>query len=122
MRSPATRVRRGAVVWVHLDPVVGAEQNKTRPAVVVSNDTANARAVSRGIGVVTIVPLTGNVARIMPFQVFVAATESGLPRDSKAQAEQVRSVDVARVGEAVGMLRSPTLSALDDALMLHLAL
>lgn len=119
---PTTPVRRGAVVWVALDPAMGAEQNKTRPAVVVSNDTANSRATSNGVGVVTIVPLTSNVGRVLPFQVLVTESESGLSRDSKAQAEQVRSVDVARIGAVTGALSPQTVSAIDDALILHLAL
>lgn len=122
MGKPAIPIRRGAVVWVDLDPAVGAEQNKTRPAVIVSNDTANSRAISNAVGVVTIVPLTGNVGRVLPFQVFVAESESGLPRDSKAQAEQVRSVDVTRVGAVTGVLSPPTVSAIDEALILHLGL
>lgn len=78
-------MRRGEVRLVDLDPVRGSEANKRRPAVVVSNDRANAVAERLGRGVVTVVPLTSITARIFPFQVFVPADQGGLRVDSKAQ-------------------------------------
>lgn len=57
-------MRRGEVRLVDLDPVRGSEANKQRPAVVVSNDRANAVAQRLERGVVTVVPLTSNTARI----------------------------------------------------------
>lgn len=115
-------MERGEIRLVDLDPVQGAEANKRRPAVLVSNDGANAMAASLGRGVVTVVPVTSNTERVYPFQVLIAATESGLDRDSKAQAEQVRSVAVERIGRPVGRLPPSTMARLDDALRLHLAL
>lgn len=56
------------------------------------------------------------------FQVLLRAHATGLPRDSTAQAEQVRSVEVSRVGAAIGRLGLGDLKALDDALRLHLQL
>lgn len=105
-----------------LDPVRGSEANQRRPAVVVSNDQANAAADQLGRGVVTIVPMTSNTERVHPFQVLLTAEDTGLHLDSKAQAEQVRAVSVDRLGPPVGRLPSPVLDLLDDALRLHLAL
>jgi mRNA interferase MazF len=121
-RARVARVRRGEVRLVDLDPARGAEANKRWPAVLVSNDGANRTAERLGRGVVTVVPLTSNVVRIYPFQVRVRAAESGLDADSKAQAEQVRTVAVERVGALVGALSPTTLARLDDALRIHLAL
>jgi mRNA interferase MazF len=91
-------MRRGEIRAVDLDPVRGAEASRTRPAIVVSNDAANTTADRLGRGVVTIVPVTSNVERIYPFQVLLTALLTGLPRNSKAQAEQVRSIAIERVG------------------------
>lgn len=113
---------RGDVVWVDLEPVVGSEASKRRPAVVVSNDGANRTAAVLGRGVVTVVPVSSRVERVHPFQVLLPSGAAGLPRDSKAQAEQVRSVDVRRVGDVVGRLSSDLLDELDGALRLHLGL
>lgn len=115
-------MRRGEIRWVDLDPVRGAESNKRRPGVIVSNDGANTAANRLGRGVVTVVPVTSNIDRVYPFQVLLAAETTGLSRDSKAQAEQIRSVAVERVGERVGALTSTELAALDEALRIHLAL
>jgi mRNA interferase MazF len=115
-------MRRGEIRFVSFNPARGAEANKTRPAVIVSNDGANATATRLGRGVVTVVPVTSNVERVYPFQVVLRATATGLPRDSKAQAEQVRSVAVERIGARVGVVPGPVMSEVDQALRLHLAL
>lgn len=114
-------LRRGAIVLVDFDPVVGSEAARSRPAVVVSNNTANAAATRTG-GVVTVVPLTSNTTRVYPFQVPLPSSTTGLPRDAKAQAEQVRTVAVARIRSAVGWATSELMRELDAALRLHLAL
>jgi mRNA interferase MazF len=115
-------MRRGEIRLVGLDPTRGAEANKRRPAVIVSNDGANATAERLGRGVITVVPVTSNLDRIYPFQVLLEATTTGLNRDSKAQAEQIRSVSVERIGALVGMLTGDLVASLDEALQLHLAL
>ncbi len=115
-------MRRGEVRLVDLDPVRGSEANKQRPAVVVSNDRANAVAQRLGRGVVTVVPLSSNTARVFPFQVLVPSDGAGLRVASKAQAEQVRSVAVERLGPPLGQLRASLMTEIDDALRLHLDL
>src|ERR1700677_2995097 len=87
----AQLMRRGEIRLVDLDPVRGSEANKRRPAVIVSNDGANSTAARLGRGVVTVVPVTSSTDRVYPFQVLLPASGTGLDRDSKAQAEQVRS-------------------------------
>jgi mRNA interferase MazF len=116
-------VRRGEIWRVDLDPVRGSEANKTRPAVIVSNDRANATAYRLGRGVVTVVPVTSNVDNVYPFQVSLTATSAnGLSADSKAQAEQVRSIAVQRLSGRIGAITADEGRQLDDALRLHLGL
>jgi mRNA interferase MazF len=115
-------MRRGEIVSVTFDPVRGSETAKTRPAVVVSNDAANATATRLGRGVITVVPVTSNITRVYPFQVLLPAHQTGLPRDSKAQAEQVRSVAVERVSGRLGQLTAELITELDQALRVHLSL
>ena len=113
---------RGDVVLVALDPAVGSEQGKMKPAVIVSNNGANDSATRRGRGVVTVVPVTTNVRSIYPFQVLLTARDSGLAMDSKAQAEQVRSIATERIVRTLGHIGGERLRELDDALRLHLSL
>jgi len=115
-------MRRGEVRLVDFEPVRGSEASKRRPAIVVSNDRANGAAARLGRGVVTVVPVTSNVARVFPFQVLLPAKLAGLQVESKAQAEQVRSVSVERLGPVLGQLPASTMGILDDALRLHLDL
>lgn len=115
-------MRRGEVRLVDLEPALGSEADKRRPAVVVSNDRANAAATRRGRGVVTVVPVTSNISRVLAFQTLLPADGTGLRKDSKAQAEQVRSIDVLRVGSLLGRVPAPVMADLDDALRLHLGL
>lgn len=115
-------MRRGEVRVVDLEPVRGAEASKRRPAVIVSNDGANATAARLGRGVVTVVPVTSNTSRLYPFQVLLEAQATGLDHDSKAQAEQVRSVAVERIGGRIGVVPTEVMARLDEALRLHLAL
>jgi mRNA interferase MazF len=115
-------MRRGDIYRVDFDPVRGSEANKARPAVIVSNDAANRAALRSGRGVVTVVPITSNIARVYPFQVLLNATDCGLAVDSKAQAEQVRALAADRLGQRVGEVPATVMNKIDDALRLHLAL
>ena len=87
-----------------------------------SDDAANATATRLGRGVIIVVPVTSNTARIYPFQVLLPASQTGLRQDSKAQAEQVRSIAAGRVGERIGQLTAALINELDQALRLHLSL
>ena len=113
---------RGEIRLADLDPVRGSEANKRRPAVIVSNDRANSVASRLGRGVVTIVPVTSSTDRVFPFQALLPAARTGLPRDSKAQAEQVRSIAVERLGRVLGHVPADVMAQVDDALRLHLQL
>ena len=113
---------RGEIRLVDLAPTRGGEANKRRPAVIASNDRANSIAARLGRGVVTVVQVTSNTDRIFPFQTLLAASATGLRQDSKAQAEQVRSIAVERLGTVLGRASADVMAHLDDALRLHLQL
>ena len=113
---------RGEIRLTDLDPTRGSAANKRRPAVIVSNDRANATATRLGRGVVTVVPVTSNTSHVFSFQTLLPAADTGLRVDSKAQAERVRSVSIERVGPAVARLPPRLMAELEDALRLHLQL
>ena len=74
------------------------------------------------------VPVTGaktvraKINVVYPFQVLLPGSETGLDRDCKAQAEQIRSVSVDRVSHKLGAVPPHLMLAVDDALRLHLTL
>ena len=115
-------MNRGDLYLADLEPVRGAEADKSRPVVIVTNDAANERAERLGRGVITVVPLTSNIARVYPFQVLLPARLTGLPRDSKAQAEQVRAIAVERIGARLGTVPAPVMAEIDEALRVQLDL
>jgi mRNA interferase MazF len=115
-------MRRGDIYVADLDPARPGEADKRRPVLVVSNDGANEAVELHGRGVVTVVPLTSAVQRVLPFQVLLTRKDTGLRADSKAQVEQVRALSFGRVGRRVGHLPPALLAEVDDALRLHLGL
>ena len=99
-------MQRGEVRLIDLEPTRGSGANKRRPGVIVSNDRANATADRLGRGVVTVVPVTRNIVRVVPFQVLLPANTTDLRVDSKAQAEQVCSVAIERIGPVLRLARA----------------
>jgi mRNA interferase MazF len=114
----------GEVEWTssHRHDYAAGGSARRRPAVVISNGGVNAAAARLGRGVVTVVPVTSNVARVYPFRVSLPAGATGLQRDSKAQAEQIRSVSMDQLGARLGSAPADVMLELDEALRLNLAL
>ena len=111
-------IKRGEVYLVSLDPVIGHEIAKTRPAVIVSNDVGN-----RYSGTVTIIPVTSkNLTKIYPFEIYLPRERSKLDKDSKAKADQIRTLDKARLIKSIGQLNTALIEKLDRAIKIHLDL
>ncbi|HEX9734240.1 MAG TPA: type II toxin-antitoxin system PemK/MazF family toxin [Thermoanaerobaculia bacterium] len=108
-------MRRGEIYLVALDPVVGSETGKTRPALVLQNELAN-----RSSPTVTVVPISSRVDRVYPFQVRIRAGEGGLAQESKALCEQIRTVSRQRLGRRLGELSAERLQEIREALEHHL--
>lgn len=107
-------MKRGEIWWVNLDPTVGSEIDKRRPAVIVSNDASN-RAQSRA----QVAPMTSaQPARIYPWE--AAVTLNGRP--SKALADQIRTISKTRLVSLAGATNATEMAALEDALRFQLAL
>ncbi len=121
----ALRMLRGEMHLTDLDLAWANEANERRPAVIVSNDRANASASASatrlGRGVVTIVPVTLNVEQVHPYQVLLPAGERP-PGRLHGAGEQIRSMSVQRLGQVVGRLPALQMAQLDDALRIHLQL
>ncbi len=111
-------MKRGDIYFATLDPVVGAEIRKTRPVLVVSNNAANKAA-----SVVSVLPLSSQVARVFPFEVLLRAADTGLSKDSKAMAQQIRTLDKRRLASVrAGIVGVEQMQKIDSALRLQLQL
>ena len=113
--SPTIRddPRRGEVWWVAFDPAVGGEIQKTRPALVVSNDAAN-RVLNR----IQVVPLTSKTDRLFPGEAYVML--EGQRR--KAMADQIATASKLRLRGRIGRLDPVDVAAVDRAIRIQLAL
>ena len=111
-------IRRGETHLAALDPVIGKEISKTRPVVVVSNDINNEYS-----GTVTILPVTSaSLGKVYPFEVFLPRGSGRLPKDSKAKADQIRTLDKARLVKRIGKLENTLMEKIESAIRIHLQL
>jgi mRNA interferase MazF len=106
-------MKRGEVWWVEFDPSLGSEIRKKRPAVIVSNDSAN-----RNLARVVVVPLTSNTGRLYPGEALV--TLKG--KSAKAMADQIMAADKLRLKDKIETLSQESILAVDDAIKIHLSL
>jgi mRNA interferase MazF len=109
--------RRGEIFLVNLDPALGSETNKTRPALVISNDINN-----KFSSTVTVIPITSNVKKVFPFEVLFPSERSGLPKTSKAKCNQIRTIDIRRLIKPLGKIPVETMQEVEDALRIHLGM
>ena len=101
-------------MWlVSFGPSTGGEIEKTRPAVVLSNDTANAL-----LNRVQVVPISSQVGRLYPAE--AAVTLNGQSR--KAMADQITTSSKLRLRRRLGELSGADLEAVLRAVRLQLAL
>ena len=105
--------RRGEVWWVAFDPSVGGEIQKTRPAIVVSNNAANA-ILNR----VIVVPLSSTTTKVYPGEALV--TLNSEPR--KAMADQLMTASKKRIRSKLGVLSVSDVTAVQSAILLQLGI
>ena len=109
--------RRGDIWLVDLDPTIGHEINKTRPAVIIQNDIHNEYSK-----LTIIAPLTSkNTSSIYPTEVLIPK-EQGVETDSKILLSQIRTVDKRRLVRRVGRINSETQAQIDEAIRISLGL
>ena len=106
-------IKRGEVWWVSFDPALGGEVRKTRPAVVMSNNAANA-VLNR----VVVIPLSSQTSKLYPGEARVQVEG----RKSKAMADQVMAASKERLRSRMGALSPLDLKAVEDAILVQLGI
>ena len=108
---------RGQIWLVSLDPTIGAEIKKTRPAVIISNDLNNQYA-----GTVTVLPVSDPGQKVYPFEVLISPEDTGLEKPSKVKCQQIRTVDKRRLIKPLGSIHTHLIAQVEQALKNHLGL
>lgn len=111
-------IKRGDIWLVNLDPTIGHEIKKLRPAVVIQNNFGNTYSP-----ITIVAPITSqNTEKIYPIEVFLIKRNSGLEKDSKVLLNQIRAVDKKRLIKKLGKADYETMIKIDYAIKISLGL
>lgn len=97
-------MNQGDIYLVNLDPTLHTEVGKTRPGMIISANAMNHHSPR-----LIIAPITSNIGKIYPFELFIPGGVAGLEKDSKVMLDQIRSVDKRRLIHKVGAVNTQTL-------------
>lgn len=106
-------IKRGEIYWVNLDPTIGSEIKKTRPAVIISNDAQN--MVRKRV---IVAPATSVIKKIYPFEAKVMIGD----KSSKIMLDQIRTVDCQRLGNKICQLTLKETEEINKIIKLVLSL
>ena len=107
--------QRGEIWLVSLEPIIGHEIGKTRPALVISNDRNNQYAET-----VTVLPITSKTEKLYPFETFLPKKNTNLPLDSKIKSNQIRTIDKKRLIKLLGKIPEEKIKEVEQSLLVHL--
>jgi mRNA interferase MazF len=111
-------IKRGEIYFAQLNPVVGSEQGGIRPVLVVQNDIGNQYSPTT-----IILAITSQINKAkLPTHVELKAKTYGMERDSVALAEQIRTIDKARLKQRLAVLDEETMQKVDKAIAISLGL
>lgn len=109
--------KRGDIWLVALDPALGAEIRKTRPALIISNNINNQYSQT-----ITILPITDKGQKIYPVESVLSEQTSGLSKVSKIKCQQIRTIDKQRLVKKMGAIEDQEWKDIQKALLIHLGI
>ncbi len=94
-------VKKWEVYFANLDPVIGSEQGKSRPVLVVSEDEINSL-----LNIVNVLPITSRKPgrQIYPNETLIQANNFGLEKESIILCHQIRTLDKLRLSKLQGQI------------------
>ncbi len=104
-------VKRGEVWWIDFNPSIAGEIQKTRPAVIVSNDFANEMSNR-----VQVIPLTSNIDRCYPCEAYILVND----KRTKAMADQIMTVSKQRLKSKIGVVLDSDMKLIERVIKIQL--
>ena len=105
-------ISRGDVILVNLDPVIGSEQGKIRPALIIQNDISN-----RYSPITIVAPITTKMySKKFPTNVEIDSTNSPLKEKSTILFNQIRTIDKQRIVKIYGKISNNKLKEANKAI------
>jgi mRNA interferase MazF len=112
------KVRRGEIILANLEPVIGSEQGRIRPVLVIQNDISNENSPTT-----IIAPITSRIySKQFPTNVFITKKESKLDKDSTILLNQIRTIDKTRIKKRISVLDNFLINKVDLAIKISLSL
>ncbi len=112
------KIKRGDISLVNLEPVVGSEQGRIRPVLIIQNDISNEYSPTT-----IVAPITSKVyEKEYPTNVFIAKQDSGLDKDSTILLNQIRTIDKSRIRKRLSSLNSLIMERVNLAIKISLGL
>jgi mRNA interferase MazF len=109
--------KRGDIYLVNFDPTIGSEINKTRPALIIQNDTSNQYSP---VTIVAAITSSISETKVYPTEVFLCTGSGGLKADSLVLLNQIRTIDKLRLVKKLGSLSPKTMSMVNRAVKISL--
>lgn len=105
--------KRGDIYWMQLDPTIGTEIQKSRPCLILSNNSQN----KKGLRVIA-APMTSKVKKVYPFEAKIIVKG----KECKVLLDQIRSLDNQRIKGKIDSIDLQTMLQVEEALKIALAL
>lgn len=106
-------MKRGEIWWVNFDPAIGSEIKKTRPAVIVSNDTSN-KYSNR----VQVLPATSATQKLYPPECYIQIKG----KHSKVMADQIMTVSKERLYDKMGFVTPDEMNEIQRIILIQLGI
>lgn len=110
-------IKRGDIYYAALNPVVGSEQNGTRPVLIISNDVGNKYSPTVIVAAITSRKTKSKLPTHYPL-----SEVKGLPADSVVLLEQIRTIDKKRLGNYIGNLAIEIITEINQSLLVSLGM
>ena len=109
-------IEKGGIYLAALEPAGQHGTYRKRPVLVVSNDTGNSFSSTA-----TILPIVSDsLEKVYPFEVGLQKGAGNLPKDSKAKADQIQTLNQNRLVESIGILSDEDMALVENAVKIHL--